>query len=186
MKKSRLLGAVCACVITMASVAVSAATVDQEQLLSDSGSAPVTTMGQSYTAGLTGLLSGITVFANLANPFTLSLYSGNAIDPGQLLASGQFTGSTIDVSSLGVMQTAGEQYTFNFLLSAGTSFSYKFGTNPYAGGDIKYNLSESSRLISDLKFITSVDTTVVPVPAAAWLFGSGLIGLIGVARRKKA
>ena len=28
--------------------------------------------------------------------------------------------------------------------------------------------------------------TVVPVPAAAWLFGSGLIGLIGVARRKKA
>ncbi len=26
----------------------------------------------------------------------------------------------------------------------------------------------------------------VPVPAAAWLFGSGLIGLIGMARRKKA
>jgi len=26
----------------------------------------------------------------------------------------------------------------------------------------------------------------VPVPAAAWLFGSGLVGLIGVARRKKA
>lgn len=26
--------------------------------------------------------------------------------------------------------------------------------------------------------------TVVPVPAAVWLFGSGLIGLIGVARRK--
>ncbi|NOR25951.1 MAG: VPLPA-CTERM sorting domain-containing protein, partial [Desulforhopalus sp.] len=24
-----------------------------------------------------------------------------------------------------------------------------------------------------------------PVPAAVWLFGSGLIGLIGVARRKK-
>lgn len=24
----------------------------------------------------------------------------------------------------------------------------------------------------------------VPVPAAAWLFGSGLLGLIGVARRK--
>lgn len=28
--------------------------------------------------------------------------------------------------------------------------------------------------------------TVVPVPAAVWLFGSGLLGLIGVARRKKA
>ncbi len=27
--------------------------------------------------------------------------------------------------------------------------------------------------------------SAVPVPAAIWLFGSGLIGLIGVARRKK-
>ncbi|WP_424206737.1 VPLPA-CTERM sorting domain-containing protein [Sulfuricaulis sp.] len=25
----------------------------------------------------------------------------------------------------------------------------------------------------------------VPIPAAAWLFGSGLLGLIGVAQRKK-
>ena len=29
------------------------------------------------------------------------------------------------------------------------------------------------------------DFTVVPVPAAVWLFGSGLLGLIAVARRKK-
>ena len=27
--------------------------------------------------------------------------------------------------------------------------------------------------------------TIVPVPAAAWLFGSGLLGLVGFARRKK-
>jgi len=27
---------------------------------------------------------------------------------------------------------------------------------------------------------------VVPIPAAVWLFGSGLLGLVGVARRKKA
>lgn len=30
------------------------------------------------------------------------------------------------------------------------------------------------------------DVAAVPVPAAAWLFGSGLLGLIGVARRKAA
>lgn len=29
-------------------------------------------------------------------------------------------------------------------------------------------------------------TTVVPIPPALWLFGSGLLGLIGIARRKKA
>ena len=30
------------------------------------------------------------------------------------------------------------------------------------------------------------NTTVVPIPAAAWLFGSGLLGLIGISRRKKS
>jgi len=29
------------------------------------------------------------------------------------------------------------------------------------------------------------DVSAVPVPAAVWLFGSGLLGLIGIARRKK-
>jgi hypothetical protein len=28
--------------------------------------------------------------------------------------------------------------------------------------------------------------SAIPVPAAVWLFGSGLIGLVGVARRRKA
>ncbi len=27
--------------------------------------------------------------------------------------------------------------------------------------------------------------TTIPVPAAVWLFGSGLLGLVGVARRRK-
>ena len=32
--------------------------------------------------------------------------------------------------------------------------------------------------------VIEVDVQVVPVPAAVWLFGSGLIGLVGVARRR--
>jgi len=32
----------------------------------------------------------------------------------------------------------------------------------------------------------TMETTVIPVPAAVWLFGSGLLGLIGIARRKAA
>ena len=41
----------------------------------------------------------------------------------------------------------------------------------------------------DCNLLTSVwvaNSAVVPVPAAVWLFGSGLLGLVGVARRKKA
>jgi len=32
---------------------------------------------------------------------------------------------------------------------------------------------------------TTISTQVVPVPAAVWLFSSGLIGLVGIARRKR-
>ena len=32
----------------------------------------------------------------------------------------------------------------------------------------------------------SFQASAVPVPAAVWLFGSGLLGLIGISRRKKA
>jgi len=35
-------------------------------------------------------------------------------------------------------------------------------------------------------FSANFDMQAVPVPAAVWLFGSGLLGLVGVARRKKA
>lgn len=31
----------------------------------------------------------------------------------------------------------------------------------------------------------SIDTSPIPVPAAVWLFGSGILGLVGIARRKK-
>ena len=34
--------------------------------------------------------------------------------------------------------------------------------------------------------LTAASAAVVPLPAAVWFFGSGLLGLIGIARRKKA
>lgn len=42
--------------------------------------------------------------------------------------------------------------------------------------------------VSSVKAFTALADgfAVVPVPAAAWLFGSGLIGLVGMARRKRA
>ena len=34
--------------------------------------------------------------------------------------------------------------------------------------------------------VIEVDVQIIPVPAAVWLFGSGLLGLVAVARRKAA
>jgi len=42
---------------------------------------------------------------------------------------------------------------------------------PFAGNNANFNLKGT--------------LAVVPVPAAVWLFGSGLLGLVGIARRKK-
>ena len=36
-----------------------------------------------------------------------------------------------------------------------------------------------------LSMVGAINSAVIPVPAAVWLFGSGLLGLVGVARRKK-
>ena len=34
--------------------------------------------------------------------------------------------------------------------------------------------------------VIEVDVQIVPVPPAVWLFGSGLLGMVGIARRRKA
>jgi hypothetical protein len=52
-------------------------------------------------------------------------------------------------------------------------------------GDIDFGLRTTQPGIYSIAF-DDFRITLVPVPAAVWLFGSGLIGLIGVARRKKA
>ena len=51
--------------------------------------------------------------------------------------------------------------------------------DPSGFGNVAYRVSMSGT-------ITAPPVSEVPVPAAVWLFGSGLVGLVGVARRKKA
>ena len=68
-----------------------------------------------------------------------------------------------------------------------------------AGGDAVFSLGASTSasiggFFSAVSFSeqfpvftgTTVSVSAVPVPAAVWLFGSGLVGLIGVARRRAA
>lgn len=64
----------------------------------------------------------------------------------------------------------------------------------HIGLQLQNNLSAYTSADGDIAWIEkkitgggidlSVITTVIPVPAAAWLFASGLIGLIGFARRR--
>ncbi len=57
-----------------------------------------------------------------------------------------------------------------------------FGSGTFSG--VRLDISNASAAPSMLG-TTSAGVAVVPVPAAVWLFGSGLIGLVGIARRRR-
>lgn len=218
MKLSHLICTLCACVMTMASVPASAATVDQSQLLYNGGSPfdfgptvgdyPNYPVGQSFTAGLTGLLTQIDVFSNGqimgTNDLTMELREGDGT-AGTLLGSttisvgnnafdfglGGYTVS-IDTTGFGVNVTPGSVYTFLFTNVTGSGdlalrgILTAYDTDPYAGGRAYEGPGYGDQPTWDQMFQTHVQVSAVPIPAAAWLFGSGLLGLIGVARRKVA
>lgn len=76
-------------------------------------------------------------------------------------------------------ETAGGGYWYNDLYPTpvGVTLYYVFS---------QYSSSNMSSTNFPLNFAWAVrDGDVIPIPPAIWLFGSGLLGLIGVARRKK-
>ncbi len=74
-----------------------------------------------------------------------------------------------------------QTFTFNTNLAAdaGGGLSLLFKADCGANNACRFDA-----LIDNVSIVTEV--SAVPVPAAVWLFGSGLLGLVGVARRKKA
>lgn len=60
---------------------------------------------------------------------------------------------------------------------AATAASQGFIDGPFPGFKVYIDIGSGNSM-----YVTSV--SAVPIPAAAWLFGSGLLGLIGMARRK--
>ncbi len=71
----------------------------------------------------------------------------------------------------------------DYINGAGTDPSTLYGYGPDYPGDGRHSPTNT---ISPNLGSFLVRTSVVPIPAAAWLFGSGLLGLIGFSRRKKA
>ena len=100
---------------------------------------------------------------------------------GTTAGSGRDGTAHIDVSVAGITTgfdvvnyastLAWTNYNFNFTaIDTTTTLSFMNNQNPYLH-------------FADLD---GVGVSTVPVPAAAWLFGSGLMGLFGMARRAKA
>ena len=68
----------------------------------------------------------------------------------------------------------------NFIIGGFTSATGWVGGVGTLSGDNIYSITFAGITGSELV----IDIAAIPVPAAVWLFGSGLLGLAGVARRK--
>ncbi|BAZ94310.1 ornithine/acetylornithine aminotransferase [Thiohalobacter thiocyanaticus] len=74
--------------------------------------------------------------------------------------------------------------TFQALAAGDTALTMAVTTDPLKGGDFYSAVTYQQQAVTFLG--SQVEVSAVPVPAAVWLFGSGLIGLAGIARRRSA
>jgi len=113
-----------------------------------------------------------------ANP--LMLNSGTGSDTIDIVAAGIDFSATSSVT--GNLTTLFNDNQFVLAITDGLNWFEPVSYFETAPGSNIFQITFSNGLV------TSVDAvpTVIPVPAAAWLFGSGLVGLLGMAgvRRK--
>lgn len=91
---------------------------------------------------------------------------------------------------LSVLDTGGSTATIDEILSNSVTGAPSGLALSFAPPESSFVNIVGSANRTDLYNLTSpysitISTSAVPVPAAVWLFGSGLIGLMGFARRKK-
>ena len=91
-----------------------------------------------------------------------------------------FSGYTILSNPLSTQGSPSRGLTYNFGPLVSVSY-LAIGTSPQS--DLGPFLAKSGNVRSSQFYINEIGFSSVPLPAAAWLFGSGLIGLLGVARR---
>ena len=184
MRKTKLAGALGACML-LAYQSGNAAFIDGTLALGG-GFTPVDAGYNATTLGVatgidftddTGVVvssSGDLFFTPYTTLATMTDFQFNPLSPANV-AVWSVGGFTFNMSTV----TINNQDATNLSLSgtgtvSGNGFDATSGTWEYtaqATEDTAFSWSSSS-------------LAAVPVPAAVWLFGSGLLGLIGVARRR--
>ena len=101
-----------------------------------------------------------------------------------------------DVLAKGLNNTNAYRYNLNFDLDAAQTTAFMNNSNvvvDFADGVLALcgwwnygNCTENVDVAPYAQVDYTYEVSNVPVPAAVWLFGSALLGLAGVARRKKA
>jgi hypothetical protein len=100
--------------------------------------------------------------------------------------SGDFT-ATNTTSALSLTLTGSDNFILGLSTDSGASWIADAAVVALGANAYSVTFSTGANVIEvDVQVVSVIPPVVIPVPAALWLFGSGLLGLVGVARRKKA
>jgi hypothetical protein len=188
------------CLLAFLHTAEAAIVRDQGRIFETDGEVDLGTdfFSQSITVGISGGLAAIEIQINSidVSRTEFSIYvGGNPVTTPPLITE------TLDFPALGLTNSdvyrwelpapllyfaEGQVFSFGFQAEvAGQRFAANDSGilfEDYAGGELFKNGS-ASLVNDDVAFITYVDTSIVPIPPALWLFSTGLLGLIGISRR---
>ena len=134
-------------------------------------------VGDSIT--VSGIFDGNVLSGVGAEGVVFSLASGNSLN----IDAGLMSFTEADDVNYGLGSSPklsfldGSFNGFDFLTYFGTSGQFESTIFSAGALDDNFNVVNSTW--------TNYTVSSVPVPAAVWLFGSGLLGLAGVARRKR-
>lgn len=120
----------------------------------------------------------VPVQISASTPFTFNsaYFVANYASGLQVTVNGVLNGILVDSASFTVDTSKAVLETFNWANVDTITIAGSGGTLPI-GGDRSFSFDN---------VIVNGPVSSVPVPAAAWLLGSGLIGLTGVARKRNA
>ena len=129
---------------------------------------------KSYNISVPGTVYAGSTASEMSHMFYNTL--GNT---GQFDTSGAVTGCTSCLTNSGPFSNVQSDAYWSATDAPYDSYAWLFAFN------IGYQGTYSNSLNYYAWAVHNGDVSAVPVPAAVWLFGSGLLGLVGISKRKK-